>query len=426
MKFCRKELFRNILTHWKYNLLIFLELAACVLMVFVVLYNLNILTSRSSSYISGISDKRYYSMEIEEGSTSFIRESKQLQSQISKIVSTIETYPKWKAYSYAGNSFGLPYDEFGEKVVPEIFEEGYESGKLNTGNPNLQVLKAFSFTPQVFSSFDMKISEGRLFNEDDYILKESEGESTSVILGAAYKDYFKVGDTIHGWGNTKDMKLHVVGFLEEGTLFSSPEFVNMITLDRYIIYPMHSKMIMLDHSETVYPGASALLWMGNIVVSDMSVDVQKEINAITNTYGFPGIKCTQWGGTYMESTENVSQRNIILLSGLALLLCCLAAVSLTHVLSRKAEKNMRSYAVYLISGISPREIIISILMEALLYAALAVLPAVWLSLIQFKTMVVPLYKLLLISLPIVLVSVIPAVRLIAKINLDQLARRKSE
>jgi len=93
---------------------------------------------------------------------------------------------------------------------------------------------------------------------------------------------------------------------------------------------------------------------------------------------------------------------------------------------KKTEKNMPSYATYMMSGICPRSILIAATVEAAILALMAVLPPIWISYFQFHAMVVPLHYLLLISIPITTISLIPALKLIAGVNLDLISRRKSE
>jgi len=78
------------------------------------------------------------------------------------------------------------------------------------------------------------------------------------------------------------------------------------------------------------------------------------------------------------------------------------------------------------SGICPRSILIAAAVEASILALLAVLPPIWISYFQFHTMTVPIYYLLLVSMLITAISLIPALKLIAGVNLDLISRRKSE
>lgn len=154
--------------------------------------------------------------------------------------------------------------------------------------------------------------------------------------------------------------------------------------------------------------------------------VQGKINQITNVNGFPGIQCTPWGSIYLRSTQNISTRNVFLFAALSVVLGVLSAVSIARVFLKKTEKNMPSYAVYMMSGVCPQSILIATSIETMLIALLACIPPIWISYFQFRTMVVPLYDLLLVSLLITSISLIPTLKLISGVNLDLISRRKSE
>ena len=236
MKFIRKEVFRNLLTHWKYNLLLWLVLTACVLMAYVVLYNTNILASQSREFRQM---QEAFQLELLESGFDTINSNEKMSSQVGVIENIIRESPKWDAFFFFLSSFGLDYNDDGAKCLPEIFEDGYEYGQLNDANPNIQVLKVLILSPEAFPAFGIEVSEGRLFSDEDLLLYEEQGDFTSVILGAAYRDYYEVGDTIHGWMYTPEANLKVIGFLEEGTLFISPYNDGLTSLDRYIILPVH-------------------------------------------------------------------------------------------------------------------------------------------------------------------------------------------
>lgn len=429
MKFIRKEVSRTLLTHWRYNLLLFFVLSACILMAYIVLYNTRILSEQSREFDSEISGKRYFQISLTSSGYETIFNSEKMYSQIGVIEQRIHESPLWDDFFFFLSNFGLAYSEDGEKILPEIFEDGFEFGELNDLNSNFQVLKVMELSPNAFPSFGIDVCEGRLFQDQDLCLYEEKGDYSSVILGAAYRDYYNIGDIIQGEMYSEDSKLEVVGFLEEGAMFISPYNLGLTSLDRYIIYPTHTQRIMLDGSIENDPMQfyGALVCVGGMLsVSDPSVNVQQEMNTITSINGFPAIQCTPWGAPYLRAIQNISERNVFLFAALSIVLCSLSIVSITRVLMKKTEMNMPSYATYMMSGICPRSIIIAVALESSIIALLAVVPPIWISYLQFHVMTVPIYALLIISILITAISLFPTLKLIASVNLDLIARRKSE
>lgn len=428
MKFLRKEFMRNLLTHWRYNLLIFFELATVVLIGFVVVFNQQELSYRAGIYSSTFGDNNYYMINLTEESEAILDSDYTMQEVAAEVKNELINTPYWEGYLMYGDSFFVEFGEGGQRVLPQYFEYGYEEGETLDPSYNGQSLKAFSVSREAFDIYAMEVTEGRFFSAEDYILQEETGWSTAVILGSEYRDYYNVGDIILGYGFEPERNITVVGFLKEGTLFGSASDYQLIPLDRYMIFPIHDKMIMTDGSVWKNPDVSDGSFSGflNIVSKEDTETVQGELDRITNAYGFPAIVCMQWGGSQIESTAIVSERNVWLITGLAILLCGIAILSMAHVLSRKTEKNMPTYAVYMLNGIRPRMIFISMAAEALLFSLLCVLPTVWINYFQFKRIDPSLLYLLLISIPVMIISLLPSGRLLMKINLDQLARRKSE
>lgn len=426
MHFIFRELSRSMVTHWKYHLLILLELALCVLVMFILLFNVRVSADSAKWYRGTISDKSRFAMSVVDMDSYF--NNPDIQEEAPVIIKAIRDNPAWSVYTFAVDSLGLPYQADGSLSLPEKFEEGYEEGKPNRMNPGIQILKALVFTPEVFTNYDIQVSEGRLFSEQDYIY--TEGEPYPVLLGSEYAEIYKVGDIIEGTHITTNDKFKVIGFLKEGTLFANMiDSQNpLISLDRYIVYPFYNEIEHIDGTTEEDPLMLTELTImgGTLVINDLNISVQDEMNKITNTYGFPAIQCSQYSGAAMKSAEIVSQRNVTLFSAMAIVICALAVLSIGTILKRRTEKEMLTYGMYMVSGIVPWRIVFVILLELFTFSVLSVLPSILISYYQFRSMIVPVWQLLCISFPILLLSFLPTRKLISRVNLDLIIRRKSQ
>lgn len=431
MRFLYKEIIRDMLKHWKYALLIVAVLISCSLMVFTILYNLSNLNNRAQYYRSGISDKRYFQMQVNAEDMEKIYGTEQLKKKQTDIVSLCKKDTNWELYSYAGGQFCIPFDKNGKDVLPDTFEAGYGDPDFPADlNPGSQTIYSFFFSPEVFRVYGLKLSEGEIFRDSDYIFDQSDinaqgiNRHIPVILGADYKGIYKVGDVI----KTKiSEELTVIGFFAKDSMFASADSYGLVNLNKYIVSPLYKAERMEDGTVVedpwcIYNNISSYC----IATDNPGLDVQREMNKITNLVGFPAIQCLQWGGTYIASTENVSERNIYLLSAISVVLVILGIMSISSVLTKRTSLNLPAYAAYMISGVPTKIILISIVLENITYAIVAIVPAVILSVVSFGGMVIPYYQLLLFSVVIAVSSVAPACRIVTKTNLDQLARRKSE
>ena len=98
--------------------------------------------------------------------------------------------------------------------------------------------EALQVTDTIYDLFPFQVAEGRRFTGDDY---EYLGNGRiPVILGAAYKDTFSIGDTFEGYYIFERFTFEVIGFAEGGRVFYSSPDGRPVPYDRYIIMPFAS------------------------------------------------------------------------------------------------------------------------------------------------------------------------------------------
>ena len=98
--------------------------------------------------------------------------------------------------------------------------------------------EAVQVTENFFNLFPVQITEGHGFTNDDY---DYLGKGRiPVILGAAYKETFSIGDTFEGYYIFDRFTFEVTGFAESGNTFYSSSDRRPVSYDRYIIMPFAS------------------------------------------------------------------------------------------------------------------------------------------------------------------------------------------
>ena len=135
---------------------------------------------------------------------------------------------------YVSDKFFYLYDEDGGAMGREAMKE-YGCFAVNTLMPSLKF----------YDEFSLKLSEGRMFNETD--VSFSENAEIPVIMGAAYTDYYNLGDVFYGHyailedeENPEALKYRIIGFLEPKQFFydnQSLSFDPFTACDRYIFMP---------------------------------------------------------------------------------------------------------------------------------------------------------------------------------------------
>ncbi|MBP1529246.1 MAG: ABC transporter permease [Erysipelotrichaceae bacterium] len=113
--------------------------------------------------------------------------------------------------------------EFAEESVYEI------------GGETVSAVEALQVTDSLFDLFPLQIAEGRGFTDDDYGYLAK--RRIPVILGAAYKETFSIGDTFEGYYIFERFTFEVIGFAESGSVFYSSADGRLVSYDRYIIMP---------------------------------------------------------------------------------------------------------------------------------------------------------------------------------------------
>ena len=112
-----------------------------------------------------------------------------------------------------------------------------ESAYEIEGEPAIAA-EAVQVTENFFDLFPVQITEGRGFTDDDYDFLGS--GKIPIILGAAYKGTFSLGDRLEGYYIFERFLFEVIGFAESGKVFYSSANGRTVPYDRYIIMPFAS------------------------------------------------------------------------------------------------------------------------------------------------------------------------------------------
>ena len=95
--------------------------------------------------------------------------------------------------------------------------------------------EAIQITESFFDLFPVTVAEGRSFTDQDYDFIRS--GRIPVILGAAYRDSFHVGDTFEGYYIFDRFTFEVIGFAESGGFFYYSGVRDFVSYDGYMIMP---------------------------------------------------------------------------------------------------------------------------------------------------------------------------------------------
>lgn len=127
-----------------------------------------------------------------------------------------------------------------EEKKSDIFLEGYENGDGETAERLIDDKKSYAIKSLIvsnnfFNSTKVKLQEGRIFLEDDYIYDSQ--KNIPVILGKAYSQYYSIGDTFECVWLGQTLTLEVVGLLDKDSFYLSSANNDFVSAERYVIMP---------------------------------------------------------------------------------------------------------------------------------------------------------------------------------------------
>lgn len=232
-------------------------------------------------------------------------------------------------------------------------------------------VKAFWIGDNVIDYFGLRLSEGRPFVEDDFILKPD--APICVILGANYAEEYSVGDELFISFVFAERPAKVVGFLEEGTnIYHRNHFRN---LDTYVIMPIFINDTY--EGEEIYDmniNYYYTIRISGTVATKLEI---RDINEIIDTYvqeaGFEYhdanyvvqdatkvLDITMEKSNFDHGIEVVS----FLVSVIAVAAIIVACLFTGICAGNRTKKNQRYYAVLALNGCSKGQICSMLLFDA--------------------------------------------------------------
>lgn len=273
----------------------------------------------------------------------------------------LETYTQLIYFKdYGGSDVNLSgyeegdYERSKNRIIPSAdgSEEIYSS------------VNCFWIGSNIIDYFDIRLSEGAAFEEEDYIWREE--KPVKILLGAEYKDNYNVGDTVQLNIIIAQTEAVVVGFLDEGT---NVEFRNqLLNLDRYVILPQFQIPEMPQTSEQKF--AFWVLYLmkncGTVAtnlepndVQDIVINYCEELNIFPAYY--VGAATNQQSITFGMNMNTI----LDIIRGVAIGILLFSSIIFTIYMYMRVRNNGRYYAILLMNGFSYRDILWIVMGEIL-------------------------------------------------------------
>lgn len=299
---------------------------------------------------------------------------------------TTETLPDIDFYSYMENDseefqklqafqerlrieesfdYIIQSDQFLEVTKPQmqdIFLDGYELGEAENSvyeynGQTLYATKALQVSEKFFEKYSIKAAEGTLFLEEDYQYVKT--RTVPVVLGAAYKKCFKLGDIIEASYLFQNFKFKVIGFLEDTAFYYERNSNELISCERYIIMPAFKnlpdnnfgKRALLqyctayieskDSYDQVFEKIQNLIKEYNILEKSMSIQDANEEYQQVDIFQ-----------TYSAMTSAVSKYFDCIIG---IMIVCIGVI-LTIVLTNMIQEENYNFGIYIMCGMEQRRL----------------------------------------------------------------------
>jgi len=259
-------------------------------------------------------------------------------------------------------SLSNQFVEITSQPVDEQFLYGYEDGNAAEPQPGpegetMYETKSLQVSSKFFDVFSVSISDGRGFEESDYMLNDE--REVPVLLGSAYKDTFSIGDTFEGYYLCEKLTYHVIGFVGDDSFFLDKSNNKMTSCERYIILPaLYSdkadelaRNLLLDHVFGFVNSSK-----GYEVTKQMYDDIRTEAgigNWNIILYYKGALTSESMLETYSAMTKEVSKQFGLIV---VIMLCFSSMVNIISLCSMLRE-NFRTFGVEMLCGASLKNII---------------------------------------------------------------------
>lgn len=300
------------------------------------------------------------------------------------------------------------------------------------GVPSIQ-LSLCRMDENAVQHYIKKVSSGRVFQEKDYKL-QIHHKKVPVLLGAAYKKYFKVGDTFK-LQLTREVEAEVIGILPENTQYISDSTTEqrgyqITTLDYKIILPYFdvdgeavSKEDEIFLEENYYNYLQGTLVFEENVNDATILKAQEKINEIylaNHLYTVSTINATEGLKLFMKETRqsvNIIMFLLMIMAGFGVFSMCISLIN-------KLNQNLNRYAIEIMNGQKLTRIIGSYVLEITVIMVIAAIITGYLM-IRF---ILANIQFLMILLVIMLLVIIPCVLVLyikfKMLNVEELLCRK--
>ena len=254
------------------------------------------------------------------------------------------------------NFFVTDFDNIENFVVPN-------TPVTNVGEDNYYILNSLTVNNNYFENFNIKLSNGRKFNYDDYNPKDNDSE-IPIILGSDYSEIFKINDKIHFYDSYSNSKKTgtIIGFLEKGQFYiKKPVAIeNIVSLDKTVLIPSQpikeNNQDIINNKSTNLNNLKLYLQITNSYFVDLNDSDISNLKEQSNKFNFFDISIVSMDDSISIFKEIFKQQQIIYISILILILLISSISMITNIINSINDRK-REFGIYFAMGATKKYII---------------------------------------------------------------------
>lgn len=254
------------------------------------------------------------------------------------------------------NFFVTDFDNIENFVIPN-------TPVTNVGEDNYYILNSLTVNNNYFENFNIKLSNGRNFNYDDYNPKDNASE-VPIILGNDYSEIFKINDKIHFYDSYSNSKKTgtIIGFLEKGQFYiKKPVAIeNIVSLDKTVLIPSQpikeNNQDIINNKATNLNNLKLYLQITNSYFVDLNDSDISNLKEQSNKFNFFDISIVSMDDSISIFKEIFKQQQIIYISILILILLISSISMITNIINSINDRK-REFGIYFAMGATKKYII---------------------------------------------------------------------
>ena len=168
----------------------------------------------------------------------YMNDGGELFSRLQDFHHRMKNSGEFEFYTFANNFIEIINHEVPERCVVNYGTEYADESRYEMNGESITATEAIQVSDNFFTLFPLKISEGRSFEPADFDYLST--DTIPVIMGNAYRDSFRLGDTFEGYYICERRSFNVIGFTDSESDFHLRSNNCMVPYGRFIIMPFEN------------------------------------------------------------------------------------------------------------------------------------------------------------------------------------------